>query len=275
MHWDNECCHSRKGERMARVNLVRLEDDDVRAQEEYDSLFYELDSNTEGESTQRDFCRPLQRSDFPNQPSNPNSEKLEDMSRLEETEGPNRLLGTETIQPSNSCLTDATSHKIATSPELLSSSLAKDLSLIPKIPLNRNTRRCLARKIVEVYHSISSDPSISKPLVELKKHQARPPGCSFLGSQATQVPATINSIDKNLAKVIVDSGSNITLISQKLLIKMLVQVTGNASISGYVDIDLYFHTPDGPVKINVEAYVVKGMSTPFILGNDFADQYSI
>src|ERR1700734_941531 len=55
----------------------------------------------------------------------------------------------------------------------------------------------------------------------------------------------------------------------------LVQVTGNASISGYVDIDLYFHTPDGPVKINVEAYVVKGMSTPFILGNDFADQYSI
>src|ERR1700691_1914696 len=58
MHWDNECCHSRKGERMARVNLVRLEDDDVRAQEEYDSLFYELDSDTEGESTQQDFCRP-------------------------------------------------------------------------------------------------------------------------------------------------------------------------------------------------------------------------
>ena len=129
---------------------------------------------------------------------------------------------------------------------------------------------------------------MTKPLVELKKHQARPPGCSFLGSQATQVPATINSIDKNLAKIIVDSGSDITLISQKLLTKMLsqvklrqgqkinlVQVTGNASISGYVDIDLYFHTPDGPVKINVEAYVVKGMSTPFILGNDFADQYSI
>ena len=50
---------------------------------------------------------------------------------------------------------------------------------------------------------------------------------------------------------------------------------GNASISGYVDIDLYFHTLDGPIKINVEAYVVKGMSTPLILGNDFMDQYSI
>ena len=33
--------------------------------------------------------------------------------------------------------------------------------------------------------------------------------------------------------------------------------------------------PDGPIKINVEAYVVKGMSTPLILGNNFADQYSI
>ena len=55
----------------------------------------------------------------------------------------------------------------------------------------------------------------------------------------------------------------------------LVQGTGNASISGYVNIDLYFHTPDGPIKINVEAYVVKGMSTLLILGNDFMDQYSI
>ena len=50
---------------------------------------------------------------------------------------------------------------------------------------------------------------------------------------------------------------------------------GNASISGYVNIDLYFHTPDGPVKINVKAYVVEGMSTPLILGNDFTDQYLI
>ena len=51
----------------------------------------------------------------------------------------------------------------------------------------------------------------------------------------------------------------------------LVQVTGNASISGYVLLDLYFYTPEGPVKLGVEAYVVKGI----ILGNDFADQYGI
>jgi len=47
------------------------------------------------------------------------------------------------------------------------------------------------------------------------------------------------------------------------------------SISGYVELDLYFRTKEGPVKIRVEAYVVKGMTTPLILGNDFVDQYSL
>ena len=55
----------------------------------------------------------------------------------------------------------------------------------------------------------------------------------------------------------------------------LVQVTRKASISEYVELDLYFNTKDGPVKIKVAAYVVKGMTTPLILGNDFADQYSL
>jgi len=94
------------------------------------------------------------------------------MPHLEGTEGPNRLLGTETIQPLDSCLMDATSNKFAMSPKPLSSSLAKNLSSIPKIPLNWNTRRHLAQEIAKVYHSISNDPSMSKPLVELKKHQA-------------------------------------------------------------------------------------------------------
>jgi hypothetical protein len=126
----------------------------------------------------------------------------------------------ETIWPSDSSFTDTTHHKISTSPKPLSSILANDLSLISKIPLNQNTRRHLAQEIAEVYHSISNNPSMSKRLAELKKHQAQPPGCSFLGSQATQVPTTINSVNKNLVKVIVDSRSDITLISQKLLTKM-------------------------------------------------------
>jgi hypothetical protein len=40
-------------------------------------------------------------------------------------------------------------------------------------------------------------------------------------------------------------------------------------------VDLLFGMSNGFVKMNIEAYVVRGMTTPFILGNDFADQYSI
>ena len=69
--------------------------------------------------------------------------------------------------------------------------------------------------------------------------------------------------------IIVDSGSDITLISQKTLEEMqkppkiktgqcinLVQVMGNTVITGYVVLDVYFETDEGPVLIKVEAYVV-------------------
>ena len=55
----------------------------------------------------------------------------------------------------------------------------------------------------------------------------------------------------------------------------LIQVTGTSKISGYVNVPIFFDSDTGPVQIDVEAYVVKGMATPIILGNDFADQYSI
>ena len=117
---------------------------------------------------------------------------------------------------------------------------------------------------------------------------ARPPGCSFLGAAAAHVPVSINSPTENCSDIIIDSGSDMTLISKKTLEGLpggpkmkkgqkinLVQVTEKASISGYVELYLYFNTKDGLVKIKVEAYVVKGMTTPLILGNQFADQYSL
>lgn len=117
---------------------------------------------------------------------------------------------------------------------------------------------------------------------------AQPPGCSFLGLRTTQVPVTVNSVTGAASTVIIDSGSDITLISHKLLSELspapkwktgqkvnLVQVTGNATISGFVNLDLFFHTPESTFKINIDAYAVKGMTTPIILGNDFADQYSL
>ena len=115
----------------------------------------------------------------------------------------------------------------------------------------------------------------------------RPPGCSFLGSKATEVEVSVNDFAHPI-RLIFDSGSDITLISEKTYDSLrsktkiqqgqkinLIQVTGKTTISGYVPLSLYFKTAEGPVKLRIEAYVVRGMSTPLILGNDFADQYAL
>ena len=125
-------------------------------------------------------------------------------------------------------------------------------------------------------------------LIKLRRLMSRPAGCAFLGSSATTTNVWLGDYGKNQSTLVADSGSDITLISQKALssmevppkIKMgqkinLIQVTGTSKISGYVNLPIFFDSDTGPVQIEVEAYVVKGMTTPIILGNDFADQYSI
>ena len=158
-HRDNEYRHSQKGEKLARVNFVHHKDNDVQAQENYDNLFYEQDSDIEEESNQRDFHRPLQCSDLPNQPNNTSSEKLEDTSSLEGTEGLKQPLGIRITQSSDS----GPSNALATLSEASFSS--RDLSSTSKIPLNRNSQRRPARDITKVHHLISKDPSISKQIV--------------------------------------------------------------------------------------------------------------
>jgi len=81
----------------------------------------------------------------------------------------------------------------------------------------------------------------------------------FPHSQAAQVPATVISLIKTY-KGYHWFRIDITLISEKSLTEMqnsaksdrtrinLVQVTGNTSISGYVDINLYFHTQKDQLK---------------------------
>lgn len=51
-------------------------------------------------------------------------------------------------------------------------------------------------------------------MIELKRHMSRPPGCLFLGSKATHTMASIGGMEEDTIKVIIDSGSDITLILQ-------------------------------------------------------------
>lgn len=143
-----------------------------------------------------------------------------------------------------------------------------------------------AKRLINSTNQSDILEEMNNRILIMRKRNAKPAGCSFLGSKATEAIAKINDLQANPISVILDSGSDITLISESEISKLrkapkirigqrinLIQVTGKASINGYATIDLIFETIDGPVIINVEAYIVKGMTTPFILGNDFAEQY--
>ncbi len=57
-HWDNECSHARKGARQARANLARYEEEDFKAEEEYNELYAATDSEIDEDSNQQDFHSP-------------------------------------------------------------------------------------------------------------------------------------------------------------------------------------------------------------------------
>ena len=125
-------------------------------------------------------------------------------------------------------------------------------------------------------------------VLQLKPATGRPPGTTFLGSQPSQTKIRLNTPDGPEAPIVIDSGSNISLVSSKLLETMdpplrvregqniqINQVTGRSSTNRFVPMKLHFGTDEGPVALDIEAYVVKDMNAPLILGNDFADQYSL
>jgi len=263
-HWDNECRHSFKGNRATRMNLSRISSEEIEAQSKYDDLYYSLNSDNE---TKQDFPSPLR--NFVSDCLHVSACDAEDKS-----ETPSEGIKVENCQF-----------------EPLEGNTHHTLSSPSKPPLNRRTRRRLAKEVL--YTTLTTEGGIKKDhdkgaMIELKRHMSRLPGCSFLGSKVTQAMVSIGGLDEELIRVIVDSGLDITLISEKALEGLrakpkvkkgqkidLIQVTGSTTISGYVTLDLVFHMDDSLVRIVVEVYVVKGMTTPFILGNDFMDQYSI
>jgi hypothetical protein len=135
----------------------------------------------------------------------------------------------------------------------------------------------LANKIRQDEQLVQPKNPLNAPTIfHLKPHHARPAGCAFLGSRPTQVDCFFFDPIGPPATIIIDSGSDITLISEKFLKTLngppkvrkgqritLVQVTGKSIITGYTSLDLLFKTVEGLIRISVEAYVVKGMTTDF------------
>ena len=130
--------------------------------------------------------------------------------------------------------------------------------------------------------------TFASEVITLEPVKGRPPGTTFLGAQPSKAMVRLNSPTGLSTQIVIDSGSNITLVSSKLLEKMnpspkpkegqnikINQVTGRSSTTQYVTLNIYFETKPKPVSLKLEAYIVKDMNAPLIFRNDFADQYSL
>ena len=88
--------------------------------------------------------------------------------------------------------------------------------------------------------------------IQLKTIAGQPPGTTFLGMQLSKATVNLNSLNGLVSQIIINSGSNISLISSKLLERFnpplklkegqdikINQVTRQLSTNQYIPLDLY------------------------------------
>ncbi|KAF9496318.1 hypothetical protein BDN71DRAFT_1389631 [Pleurotus eryngii] len=116
-----------------------------------------------------------------------------------------------------------------------------------------------------------------------------PEGHSSLGIQALWMTAHIGSLETPEIEARLDSGADITLMSQDFLDTLadppkiqegvcmqLYQLTGSARVLGYVRTKLLACMITGEVVVfELEAYVVHRMRVPLLLGEDFQMTYEL
>ena len=264
-HWDKDCKYARQARQQARSNSVKATAECKRAQAQYDALYYATDTTTESDSESSDE----ESESAPSVDDSAHQESLIDINPVEQ----------DFCEPS----------QISVPQKAGDARIAVTLRGETRLGGNSALETGKANLSYDLSHVVlSAKLEKIKNLLTLRHWLPRPPGTSFLGSQATSVNGWLGEYGKNPTKIIADSGSDITLISHQAWTDMensprikhgeqiaLVGVTGSSAISDYVTLPIYLDTDEGPIELKLEAYVVKNMISPFILGNDFADQFSI
>ena len=160
---------------------------------------------------------------------------------------------------------------------------------LPLCPLSLEESRELSTMKRGTHRFRSTDiKSFQAEVIQLKPVAGQPPSTIFLGAQPSKATVRLDLPDGPQTQIVINSGSNITLVSTKLLDQLptlpkpkegqsikINRVTRQSSTSQYVTLYIHFETSGKSVSVRLEAYIVKDMNAPIILGNDFADQYSL
>jgi hypothetical protein len=121
------------------------------------------------------------------------------------------------------------------------------------------------------------------------KGRSLPEGMGSLGSKALHMRARVHKLDSSDVKARLDSGADITLISEEFWKSLtdpprlregmrmkLYHLTGGAKVLGYIKTELYATALDESiVSFELEVYVVRNMNIPILLGEDFQTTYEL
>jgi hypothetical protein len=188
----------------------------MQAQENYEDLYYGLGSDDDNlvKPMEEDFCEPLQLAEESSVPAHSSGSYMTVTSELKgesiDLREP-RITVTSRVDVN----TPIDPFSINESSPTVSTTSGAQIPTGQMFSLNRHSCRRLAKDIRRSTYTIQQGDCDELPLIELTKVMARPPGCSFLGSKAVKVPGIIGELGDVSTEVIVDSGSDITLISEK------------------------------------------------------------
>ena len=133
------------------------------------------------------------------------------------------------------------------------------------------------------------EPTVN--VVKVPASRRRPPGSSSLGISALSVPIRLSSVNAPDIVARVDSGADISLISeecwkgipeerrpkrQRGLRMKLFQLTNGFYIDGFVKLPVFLEADNGDwLQLEAECYVVPCMTSPILLGEDFQVNYEL
>jgi hypothetical protein len=145
------------------------------------------------------------------------------------------------------------------------------------------------RKAVHVAELASQTTSEGITIHEAHKLRRLPDGLGSLGTRALHVKVKVGSLDNEEIRGCLDSGADITLMSEEFWASIpgiqkpregihmtLYHLTGQAKVLGYVRTWIYMVSKDGEViRFELEAYVVRNMKVPLLIGEDFQSSYEL
>lgn len=180
-HWDYKCKYARQGTKLARANLATTDAESCDAQEAYDTLYYDDLSDSIAEDIDVD---------------------------LEDEDSPIHEASTRIIRSETTGVRQANTFIVT--------------SECPPCTTAQTVRQRLVRifaskSLPSKRPSVQGLDDIPSSMIEPQHPMARSPGCSFLGARATTIMARLQDWNSSKTPIIVDTGSDITLISQKAL----------------------------------------------------------